>query len=95
MERLILAEDAVWQSYYDIPDDIDRREAWTILRGLVDDPYPPNARLNHWGFAGHTWLGYSIDLSSGNGFIAYSPFITDDGLQAVRLWPMTWSDLDL
>ena len=95
MAWILVAREVVWQSYYDIPDDLDRREAWEILAKLVENPYLLEAKENYWTFLGDSWSGFSVDLSSGHGFVAYSPIYLENGTQAVRVWPMTWSNIDL
>lgn len=91
----VLAEEEVWTSYKEINDPADRKEAWDIIRSLVDNPEPDTAIPNVWTFDGYSWPGYSIDLSSGHGFIPYSHLFLDDGSDAVRLWPAVWVDLPL
>jgi hypothetical protein len=79
----------VWEGYAQIPDARDREEAWLIIRSLVDDPIPAGAEANHWESGGVVWAGYSIDFSSGHGFIPYAP-VEAEGEEVIRLWPVVW-----
>jgi hypothetical protein len=86
----VIAEGSVWETYAQMPDLTDRAEAWSIIGALVDEPRPSVAKPNTWEFGGERWAGYSIDLSSGRGFVPYAPIQLETGEEVIRLWPIVW-----
>lgn len=89
----IVAPPEVWAGFASIPDHGDREEARAIVEAISADPYALDASPEPYEHAGAVWLVYQVVLSSGRGFVSYSPFFTDAGTAVVRLWPIVWADV--
>jgi hypothetical protein len=89
-DRIIAAQDWIWDSVYAIEDEDERLGILDLLFDLLDDPVPPEARPIVLDYHGTVAPGYSIDTPSGRGFVPYIISRLASGREVVRFFEPIW-----